>query len=142
MSSDSIRRLLNPQSVAIIGANEKPGYGGRLMRNAIARTYKGEIFPVTPSHDTVFGYKAYPSISAIGKPVDLAIVIVKAPLVVETVRDGAVRVAKARVRVDGRRVVIVSDGDAGLDLLRAACAAIWQSGTKIHALDVPASLYR
>jgi glycerol 3-phosphatase-2 len=62
--------------------------------------------------------------------------------VVETVRDGAVRVGKARVRVDGRRVVIVSDGDGGLDLLRAACAAIWQSGTKIHALDVPASLYR
>ena len=89
MSSDSIRRLLNPQSVAIIGANEKPGYGGRLMRNAIARTYKGEIFPVTPSHDAVFGYKAYPSISAIGKPVDLAIVIVKAPLVVETVRECA-----------------------------------------------------
>ena len=60
---------------------------------------------------------------------------------VETTRDGAVRVGRARVRVDGRRVVIVSDGDGGLDLLRAACAAIWQSGTAIHALDVPASLY-
>jgi len=61
--------------------------------------------------------------------------------VVETVRGGAMRVGDARVRIDGRRVVIVSDGDGGLDLLRAACAAIWQSGTAIHALDVPASLY-
>lgn len=89
MISDSVRRLLNPKSVAIIGANEKGGYGGRLMRNAIARTYKGEIYPVTPSHESVFGYKAYPNISAIGKPVDLAIVIVKAPLVVDTVRECA-----------------------------------------------------
>ena len=57
------------------------------------------------------------------------------------VRGGAVRVGTAAVRVDGRRVVIVSDGDRGLDLLRAACAAIWQSGTAIHALDVAERLY-
>jgi glycerol-1-phosphatase len=61
--------------------------------------------------------------------------------VVESARGGAVRVGDARVRVEGRRVVIVSEGDAGLDLLRAACAAIWQSGTAIHALDVPSTLY-
>jgi hypothetical protein len=35
----------------------------------------------------------------------------------------------------------LSGGDDGLDLLRAACAAIWQSGTAIHALDVPPVLY-
>lgn len=58
----------------------------------------------------------------------------------EVVR-GAVRVGPARVKVDGRRVVILDEGDGGLDLLRAACAAIWQSGTAIHVLDVPASLY-
>ncbi|GAA1965896.1 HAD-IIA family hydrolase [Agromyces allii] len=59
---------------------------------------------------------------------------------VEDVR-GAVRVGGARVRVDGRRVVIESEGRNRLDLLRAACAAIWRSGTAIHVLDVPASLY-
>ena len=60
---------------------------------------------------------------------------------VETGRDGAVRVRGARVRVDANRVVVVADGDGGLDLLRAACAAIWSSGTPIHALDVPTRLY-
>jgi HAD superfamily hydrolase (TIGR01450 family) len=61
---------------------------------------------------------------------------------IETVRGGAVRVGSARVRIDGNRVVIVADADGdGLDLLRAACAAIWRSGTAIHALDVPARLY-
>lgn len=59
----------------------------------------------------------------------------------EQVRGGAVRSGDARVRIDGNRVVIVDDGDGALDLLRAACAAIWQSGTAIHALDVPPRLY-
>lgn len=60
---------------------------------------------------------------------------------VDTLRDGAVRVRRARVRVDGNRVVVIAEGDSRLDLLRAACAAIWSSGTPIHALDVPARLY-
>ncbi|MCP2371630.1 HAD superfamily hydrolase (TIGR01450 family) [Agromyces terreus] len=54
---------------------------------------------------------------------------------------GAVRVGRARVRVDGRRVLIESEGDDDLDLLRAACAAIWRSGQAIHVLEVPPSLY-
>ncbi|MDQ0895757.1 HAD-IIA family hydrolase [Agromyces ramosus] len=59
----------------------------------------------------------------------------------EQARGGAVRSGGARVRIDGNRVVIVDEGDGALDLLRAACAAIWQSGTPIHALDVPSRLY-
>ncbi|GAA2021599.1 HAD hydrolase-like protein [Agromyces tropicus] len=57
-------------------------------------------------------------------------------------RRGGVRVGRAEVRVDGRRVVIERDGDEPLDLLRAACLAIWECGTAIHALDVPERLYR
>jgi HAD superfamily hydrolase (TIGR01450 family) len=60
---------------------------------------------------------------------------------IETVRGGAVRVGSARVRIDGNRVVIAAEGESRLDLLRAACAAIWSSGTAIHVLDVPARLY-
>lgn len=89
MNTDSIRRLLNPCSVAIIGANDKGGYGGRTMRNAMSRTYAGKLYPVNPSRDEVLGLRCYPNISAIGEPVDLAIVIVKAPLVVQTVRECA-----------------------------------------------------
>lgn len=61
--------------------------------------------------------------------------------VAEPARGGGFRVGDARVRIDGGRVVIGAEGDGGLDLLRAACAAIWQSGTAIHALQVPERLY-
>ncbi|WP_350346950.1 HAD-IIA family hydrolase [Agromyces sp. G08B096] len=60
--------------------------------------------------------------------------------VVERSRD-AVRVGRAKVRLDGDAVVVVSDGADELDLLRAACAVIWDSGHPIHALRVPERLY-
>ncbi|MGW9169196.1 HAD-IIA family hydrolase [Agromyces sp. NPDC055658] len=60
---------------------------------------------------------------------------------VERVRGDVVRVGAARVRLAGNRVEIVAEGDGGLDLLRAACATIWESGIGIHVLDVPARLY-
>ncbi|WP_308468436.1 HAD-IIA family hydrolase [Rathayibacter soli] len=56
-------------------------------------------------------------------------------------KDGTVTVRDAVVRVSGGDVRILADGASGLNLLRAACAAIWNSGTPIYALDVPERLY-
>jgi HAD superfamily hydrolase (TIGR01450 family) len=61
--------------------------------------------------------------------------------VTSTGRDGAVTIGGAVVRVTGAQVEIVTDGGGELNLLRAACAAIWNSGTPIYALDVPERLY-
>ena len=50
-------------------------------------------------------------------------------------------VGSAVVRIDGNDVVIVRDGDVPIDLLRAACAAIWASGRAIYGFNVPERLY-
>jgi glycerol-1-phosphatase len=50
-------------------------------------------------------------------------------------------VGKARVGIRDGRVEVRADGDRRIDLLRAACAAIWGSGLPIYALDVPERLY-
>ncbi|WP_083365461.1 HAD-IIA family hydrolase [Microterricola viridarii] len=47
----------------------------------------------------------------------------------------------ASVRLNGNDVQIVKRGDAGIDLLRAACAVIWNSGRAIYGLNVPEELY-
>jgi HAD superfamily hydrolase (TIGR01450 family) len=59
----------------------------------------------------------------------------------KTARDGAVTVGKSTVAIEGNVVRILSDGDDELDLLRAACAAIWDSGRAIYGLEVPERLY-
>ncbi|WP_426626002.1 HAD-IIA family hydrolase [Leifsonia sp. McL0607] len=60
---------------------------------------------------------------------------------VTTARNGAVTVGKSTVGIEGNGVRILSEGDDELDLLRAACAAIWDSGRAIYGLDVPERLY-
>lgn len=58
-----------------------------------------------------------------------------------TGRDGAVTVGDATVVVEGNEVRIRAQGTDELDLLRAACAAIWNSGRAIYGLEVPEQLY-
>lgn len=57
-------------------------------------------------------------------------------------RDGAsATVEGATVRIRGTEVEILAEGDAGINLLRAACAVIWKSGRPIYGLNVPERLY-
>jgi glycerol 3-phosphatase-2 len=50
-------------------------------------------------------------------------------------------VGGARVALRGNDVVIASAGEDRTDLLRAACAVIWNSGRAIYGLQVPEELY-
>ncbi|WP_295122127.1 HAD-IIA family hydrolase [uncultured Leifsonia sp.] len=59
----------------------------------------------------------------------------------KTTRNGAVTVGRSTVGIDGNDVRIISEGDDEVDLLRAACAAIWNSGRAIYGLEVPDRLY-
>ena len=66
------------------------------------------------------------------------------PAITETTdADGSVLVTArgASVRRRGNTITVETAGDDNLDLLRAGCAAIWNSGRKIYAFDVPAELY-
>jgi len=57
-------------------------------------------------------------------------------------KDGqTATVGSATVSIEGNDVVIVGEGDGGIDLLRAACQAIWSSGRAIYGLNVPERLY-
>jgi hypothetical protein len=58
-----------------------------------------------------------------------------------TNKDDSVTVRGATVRKDGMDLVIVSQGDNKLDLLRAACQVIWDSGLAIFGFTVPEELY-
>lgn len=52
-------------------------------------------------------------------------------------KDGAHQIGDARVRMDGHIVQVVREGTDPLNLLRAACSAIWASGLAIYGLKVP-----
>lgn len=56
-------------------------------------------------------------------------------------KDGTAKVGSAKVRMDGHVAVVVSEGEAPLDLLRAGCAAVWTSGLAIYGLQIPEIIY-
>lgn len=56
-------------------------------------------------------------------------------------KNGTVTVGAAKVAIEGNDVRILNEGDDELNLLRAASAAIWNSGRAIYGLEVPERLY-
>lgn len=79
-------RLLDPRGIAVIGASpETAKLSGRPIRHLTRYGYGGAIHPVNPRHDTIGGLKCYADIADVPDPVDLAVVMVPARLVVEAV---------------------------------------------------------
>lgn len=89
---DGLRLLLEPRSVALIGASDDPNrIGGRPIRYMLEAGFPGPIYPVNRKRETVQGLAAYPSISDTPTPADCAIIAVPAKIVVETLEACAAR---------------------------------------------------
>ena len=75
MSLKNLDILFNPQRIAVIGANEdERSIGYHIFRNLIGKGFKGIVHPVNPDMGGVQGVEAYPTVSDIPHPVDLALV--------------------------------------------------------------------
>jgi len=84
----SMARLLRPSSVAIVGASRRPGsIGSELVRQLIAGGFQGSHYFVNHAAEEIRGEKSWSSLSAIGQPVELAIVAVPAEAVGEVAAD-------------------------------------------------------
>jgi acetyl coenzyme A synthetase (ADP forming)-like protein len=104
-AAESVRVLLEPRSVAVVGASRHPGAIGRTIVENLAHCgFRGPIYPVNPAADEIAGLRCYPSVSAIGRQVDLVVVAVPAARVEEVVTE----CAAAGVR----GVVVISSGFA------------------------------
>lgn len=82
----NLKRLLAPKSVAIVGASNSPDKAGYAAVDGLKR-FGGAVYPVNPKADEIMGFKAYPSLTAIGKPVDLVLFAIPAAACVEAVRE-------------------------------------------------------
>jgi acyl-CoA synthetase (NDP forming)/RimJ/RimL family protein N-acetyltransferase len=86
----SVRRLLEPRSVVVIGASRTPHtVGHTVLRHIVEGGFTGDVHAVNPSADTVAGVRAYPDLGSISGDVDLAVVAVPAEHVEQVVRDCA-----------------------------------------------------
>ena len=78
----AMRRIMQPDAVAVIGASPEAGkIGNSVMKNLIDGGYAGEIYPIHPRADEVEGRKAYTSVTEIEGAIDVAVFCIPAPLV-------------------------------------------------------------
>jgi acetyltransferase len=80
--------IFAPKNVAVIGATETPGSVGRtIIWNLISNPFGGTVFPINLKRPSVLGIKAYPTISDVPEPVDLAVVVTPAQTVPGIISD-------------------------------------------------------
>ncbi|HNT71920.1 MAG TPA: acetate--CoA ligase family protein, partial [Methanothrix sp.] len=80
--------LFYPKSIAVIGASGTRGkLGWNVFCNLINHDFKGELYPINPRAESILGIKAYPRISAVGKPIDVAVILVQASMTPEVVKE-------------------------------------------------------
>jgi acetyl coenzyme A synthetase (ADP forming)-like protein len=109
----SVRSFFAPRSVAVIGASRRPGSIGRaILDNLVAAEFCGPIYPVNPDAAEIAGLRSYPSVAAIGAPVDLAIVVVPAHAVEAVIRECAAATVRAAVVITSG---FAETGPAGRD---------------------------
>ena len=83
-----LSQIFAPNTVALVGASERAGSPSRvLLENLLHGEYKGEFFAVNPQHETVLGTPCHPTVDAIGKPIDLAIIATPADAVPEVMES-------------------------------------------------------
>ncbi len=78
-----LSKIMNPKSIAIIGATETPNKIGHvIMKNQIDVGFSGKIFPININNQgTILGFKAYKSILDVKEKVDLVVIAIPAPAV-------------------------------------------------------------
>ncbi len=87
MSQYNLDKIFRPESVAVIGASDRPGaVGYSVLKNLIEGGFQGSVFPINPKRGRILGLLAFPSARAVGKRIDLAAVctpIASVPAVIE-----------------------------------------------------------
>ncbi len=112
MKRSHMEKFFNPGSIAIFGASKNGNLGTQVVSN-LKSGFNGAIYPINPKYDEIDGLVAYPSLTKVPGPVDLAIVLVPAKAVPNILEDCA---AKGTQRVIIESAGFSETGEEGREL--------------------------
>ena len=79
--------MLDPKTVALIGASDKPGSVGRTILQNLLLGSGRTIFPVHLRKKSLLGIPVYPDVSSVPEKIDLAIIATAAPTVASVIEE-------------------------------------------------------
>jgi len=84
----AMKRIMQPRSVAVIGASDSEGkIGNSVMKNIINGGYAGELYPINPNAPEVLGKKAYKSVLDVPGDIDVAVFAVPAKFCIPALEE-------------------------------------------------------
>jgi len=147
---ESLDKILNPQSIAIIGASETPGKASeRRTRSLIEGGYGGKIFLINPRRERLFNRKAYSSILDIEDQADLVMVIIPARFIPQVVADSVKMGAKGIVIItaglgetgeEGKKIedeILSIAEKGGARIIGPNCSGMFSAAVQMNILGVP-----
>lgn len=85
-----LEHFFQPKSIAVIGAaREEHKIGYNILKNIIDYGFPGKVYPINPKADYILGLKAYPSVNAVDDGIELAVLVLPAPLTFEAIDECA-----------------------------------------------------
>lgn len=148
--SQNLDKVFNPRSVAVIGASEVPGKAAeRRTRSLIEGDYQGDIYLINPKRSELFGRKAYPSITAVDKEVDLVMIVVApkflVPAVAESVQMGAkgiiiITAGLGESGEEGKKIearILAEAAKTGAYVIGPNCSGMFSASAGMNLLGVP-----
>jgi acetyltransferase len=83
----SIDRMLNPRSIAIVGATPRMQYGGRFLAAALKAKDRVRVYAVNPRYDEIMGVKSYPNVTSLPEAPDVVAIVVPWDQVFDVLRE-------------------------------------------------------
>jgi acetate---CoA ligase (ADP-forming) len=103
MSVNPLHLLMNPQSIAVVGASNNPTKMGTIQALSIIKDgYRGKFYPVHLTEKVVLGHKAYASVEDLPEVPDLAMLIVPVGVIIPLLESFG--------RIGTKRAIIVTAG--------------------------------
>ena len=69
-----IKKMLNPKTIALLGASEKEGSVGRTILENLLLSPERQIFAVNPNRKKALAFECFPCIADIQEHIDLAVI--------------------------------------------------------------------
>ncbi|MCG0065576.1 GNAT family N-acetyltransferase [Streptomyces sp. FBKL.4005] len=127
----SLTPLLLPEAVAVVGAGRTPGSVGRAILHQLhAGGYTGRLFAVNPAAHSILGVPCHPSVSALPRIPDLAVLAVPAAALPETAEEcgkagvRALLVVTAGLDADQAQTLLATCRAYGMRLVGPNCLGI------------------
>ena len=93
----SIHKMLNPRSIAVVGATPRLQYGGRMLAAALSAKDRVNVYPVNPRYDEIMDIKCYPSVADLPEAPDMVGIVVPYERVLDVLRESHQRGAGSAI---------------------------------------------